>query len=282
MIKQVPLGLGVLTISPVMTHALASMILACCLAGADAPAVQWRPGFLGAAVEESADGEQTGIRLKHLVPGGPGSMAKLEAGDLIVTVNGQTVSETHEFVEMMRGTTPGSVLRLSLLRAGKWKKINVLLGELPSFDELAAAADPPRVAGGVMQLGGGTVDGNLTSSANLLLRGGARVTRDFDQNWTGVIDIEIADRDEYPALDVGGTVTLSGILYVQLNNFTPTLGDRFEIIRGARAIKGHFGKIILPGLPDGMRWRVVYDQLSKQQDLDGDGKHDVTLEVVKR
>ncbi len=78
-------------------------------------------------------------------------------------------------------------------------------------------------------------------------------------------------------LNVNGDVSLAGILYVRLEKTVPKLGDRFEIVRNARSIKGSFGKVILPDLPDNLVWQVVYDDLKAGIDLDGDGKYDVTL-----
>jgi len=60
---------------------------------------------------------------------------------------------------------------------------------------------------------------------------------------------------EYDQLKISGVASLDGTLYGELlGGFTPSAGQRFDIFNGPTS--GHFARIILPELNDGLSWNT--------------------------
>jgi serine protease Do len=65
----------------------------------------------------------------------------VQRGDVIVAVDGKAVEDAGHFRNLVAGTPPGTPLRLSFVRDGRTRTVEVAVGELP---ERAAAARPVR------------------------------------------------------------------------------------------------------------------------------------------
>jgi serine protease Do len=72
---------------------------------------------------------------------GPAAKAGVEAGDVITTVNGQTISDARELARVISGIAPGATARLDVLHQGKSKVVNLTLGKLPNAEEVKADAE---------------------------------------------------------------------------------------------------------------------------------------------
>ncbi|MDR2137926.1 MAG: Do family serine endopeptidase [Synergistaceae bacterium] len=98
-------------------------------------------GWLGVAVQDltvefaEAYGieAETGVIVGDVFPGSAAERARLQRGDVIVAVNGETVKDVQWFVNKVRSQPPGAALRLEVLRAGESEPIDVTakLGENP-------------------------------------------------------------------------------------------------------------------------------------------------------
>jgi len=62
---------------------------------------------------------------------GPADKAGLQPGDIIVQVNGNTVSGGRELMETVARNAPGSTLSLTILRQGEKLRIETVIGERP-------------------------------------------------------------------------------------------------------------------------------------------------------
>jgi hypothetical protein len=96
---------------------------------------------------------------------------------------------------------------------------------------------------------------------------------------SGELAVQIGPQGQHTGLKVSGDVTLREKLSVQLEQHDPKAGEKREIISNAARITGKFAEVQLPELPNGLRWKLIYDDVANGKDLDGDGRYDVTLTV---
>ena len=99
----------------------------------------------------------------------------------------------------------------------------------------------------------------------------------------GTLEFRINSKGEHTGLQVDGNIEINKSTFkVELDDYEPVLGEKREVIFGARSIKGKHHKFELPPLPVGLGWKVVYDDVRKGADLDKDGLYDVFLIVVAK
>jgi S1-C subfamily serine protease len=65
-------------------------------------------------------------------PGSPAAAAGLQAGDVILSIDGTSIDTDHELSTLILPHAPGETLTLSVLRGGKTSTVKVTLGTLPS------------------------------------------------------------------------------------------------------------------------------------------------------
>lgn len=233
-------------------------------------------GYLGVEVSDPTVDEVKGPYVHTIVPEGPAALAGIRKYDIILAVDDTPIPNAVTYIEEIASLAPGTMVKLTIWRKGKEMPITVTLGSRPLFNTNLLQEDPPRVLGGTGELKGNSY-GGITTGGNVIVREKSTpVKGDFVQRWTGVMDIQIDKRTNHAQLRVEGDVYLAGILYVGFSNVKPRPGERFELIRNAKSLRGRFGKVMLPDIT-GAKGRIVYDDLEKKQDLDADGKYDVTL-----
>jgi serine protease Do len=71
--------------------------------------------------------------------GSPAQKAGIKAGDVIVSVNGETVTDARNLARRISAMAPGTSVRLGIIRGGKEDTLTLTLGELPK--ERQARAD---------------------------------------------------------------------------------------------------------------------------------------------
>jgi serine protease Do len=88
-------------------------------------------------------GETRGAIVADLAPGGPSQRAGLQAGDVIVAINGRNVKTNSELTREVAKAKPGDVLRLEVMREGRRRTVEVRSGVRPSERELAVNDNTP-------------------------------------------------------------------------------------------------------------------------------------------
>jgi serine protease Do len=97
-------------------------------------------GYLGVMIQEVTPalakafnmGEPYGALVSEVTAGSPASKAGIEKGDVIVQLNGEKVSDSRSLRVKIAAMSPGSTVRLKLLRDGSEREASVTLGELPA------------------------------------------------------------------------------------------------------------------------------------------------------
>jgi serine protease Do len=103
-------------------------------------------GYIGATIQnytrEMAEaqglGDQRGAIVSDTVPGGPSARAGLQAGDVVISVNGVAVTTSSELTREVAKATAGDNLRLEIIRGGDRRTLQVRSGVRPNESELAA------------------------------------------------------------------------------------------------------------------------------------------------
>jgi serine protease Do len=76
-----------------------------------------------------AYGASNGVFVQSVTAGGPAAKAGIEASDIIVGVNGQTVKDGDQLVQTISAAQPGASVNLKLLRDGKPVEVSVKIGD---------------------------------------------------------------------------------------------------------------------------------------------------------
>ncbi len=72
-----------------------------------------------------------GVYITQVVQGGPGDLAGLQTGDIVVKIDGQDVASVEELVKIVRGYKIGSSVKLAFWRANTKQTTSVTLGQSP-------------------------------------------------------------------------------------------------------------------------------------------------------
>jgi serine protease Do len=72
---------------------------------------------------------------------GPAAKAGIESGDVITSVNGESVKDARELARTIGGIAPGISVKLNVLHKGQDKVVNLTLGQLPNTVEAKADND---------------------------------------------------------------------------------------------------------------------------------------------
>jgi len=96
-----------------------------------------RRGYLGVAIQDdpnllkSFGYEGKGVVVSEVVPGLTAEKAGLEPGDIITKVDGTAVGNNDELRQLIARKKPNSTVKLSIIRSGKSRELNVELSEMP-------------------------------------------------------------------------------------------------------------------------------------------------------
>jgi S1-C subfamily serine protease len=91
-----------------------------------------RRGYLGVGLHpvQLPDG-QSGLIILSIEPGGPAARAGIFVGDVLLTLEGQTVSDTDDVQAHLGGDRIGKSVTAGLVRGGSHLTIEVIPGERP-------------------------------------------------------------------------------------------------------------------------------------------------------
>jgi serine protease Do len=76
-----------------------------------------------------AYGGAQGIFVQKVEPGGPAEKAGLQAGDVIIALNGKPVTRGQELMEMVADSAVGQNMKITVMRDGKKQDFNVVIGD---------------------------------------------------------------------------------------------------------------------------------------------------------
>lgn len=94
----------------------------------------------------------SGVIITRISDGSPAAKAKLEVGDLILTIDGKSVGSVRELTRNISEKPVGKTIAVSLVRDGRLRDISVTLAELKD-DEADVAASVPDTAASSNDLG---------------------------------------------------------------------------------------------------------------------------------
>jgi Do/DeqQ family serine protease len=93
-----------------------------------------------------------GILINSVTPGSPAERAGLARGDIITALNGQPVTDTNSLRNRIAGAGPGADVRLTVVRDGRERQVNVRLAEFTAANA-PSSPDSPRGESGGARLG---------------------------------------------------------------------------------------------------------------------------------
>ncbi|MEA3035289.1 MAG: serine protease Do, partial [Sphingomonadales bacterium] len=102
-------------------------------------------GYIGVSLQEvdediaAAMGvpKNQGELIRGITPGGPAARAGIQQGDVVVAVNGQTVTPDQTLAYLVSQQPVGSRVPVELVRDGQRRTVTVAIGERPSEEDLA-------------------------------------------------------------------------------------------------------------------------------------------------
>jgi hypothetical protein len=75
--------------------------------------------------------EPRGVGVIEVTPGSPGARAGLEAGDVIIAIEGREIADSRELAQTIRGFSPGATVRFNLIRMGRGRTVSLTLEARP-------------------------------------------------------------------------------------------------------------------------------------------------------
>jgi S1-C subfamily serine protease len=89
-------------------------------------------GYLGLGLQPVRVGEGTGAMVMGVEGNGPGAAADMRQGDIIVAWNGKPVRDVRSISRALGPDSVGTVIELSILRAGSPSTVRMTIGERPA------------------------------------------------------------------------------------------------------------------------------------------------------
>jgi len=122
-------------------------------------------------------GKPVGALVQSVEAGGPAEKAGIEAGDIILKVDGKAVEKSGDLPRMICNTKPGTRTALQVFRRGATRELTVTVGEFEAERPTRRAqADQGASAPATKStLGLGVVDLTDAQKKELRVRGGVRV-----------------------------------------------------------------------------------------------------------
>ena len=122
-------------------------------------------------------GQAAGALVRNVQSDGPAQKAGVEAGDIIVKVDGTAVEKSGDLPRIIGGIKPGTRSTLQVFRRGALRDIAVTVGEFPAerAEQRAQSQSPPKSAAARAALGLTVVDLTDVQKEELGVKGGVRV-----------------------------------------------------------------------------------------------------------
>ncbi len=78
--------------------------------------------------------------------GSPATLAGIKSGDAIINVDGKKVEDARDLSKIIASYSPGTTVKLGIVRGGKDQTVEVKLGKLPTDQKMASADEPAKPA----------------------------------------------------------------------------------------------------------------------------------------
>jgi len=171
-----------------------------------------------------------GAYITYVTPGAPGEQGGLQAGDVVVSLNGSPIEGSNELTRAVGSVKPGETLRLDLLREGRRQTITLRAGTRPANLGAAEAQAGDETAPDAPDVAAGEKVEGLTVAA---ISPALRSRYDLPADARGVVITAVETRSE-----AGRLRFQPGMVIVQANgrNLTSVkdLRDAVEAVRTAR------------------------------------------------
>jgi serine protease Do len=148
-----------------------------------------RRGWLGVRIQDVTDDVADAMGLEipagaliSDVPEGPARDAGLEAGDVIVTFDGEPIEDTRELVRAVADTTVGKVVPVEVIRNGNREVIEVTLGRREEAERTVPAA---------MDQDGGSIEGEMLGLTVSVLTVELRDQLGLDDDVQGLVVLDV-------------------------------------------------------------------------------------------
>lgn len=107
-------------------------------------------GWLGVVIQEVDKGlaesfgldRPAGALVAQVLDNGPAAKGGIKVGDVILSVNGQKIEESADLPHLVGNLKPGAKADMEIIRDGKRQTLNVIVGDMPKDDSVAANGEP--------------------------------------------------------------------------------------------------------------------------------------------
>ena len=120
-------------------------------------------------------GKAQGALVQGVEPGTPAEKAGIEAGDIIVKVDGRAVDKSVDLPRIIGATKPGTRTTLQVFRRGSTKDITVTVAEIEPDKTAKARSEPASAAAAKSSLGLTVADLTEAQKREGRLKGGVRI-----------------------------------------------------------------------------------------------------------
>jgi serine protease Do len=123
-------------------------------------------------------GKAEGALINRIEPGAPADKAGLEAGDVIIKIDGKPIEKSSDLPRLVGNTKPGTKSKLTIFRRGATKELSIVIAELEPekvAKKPVEVEEKPKAANSVQGLGLVVADLTDPQKAELKIKGGVRV-----------------------------------------------------------------------------------------------------------
>lgn len=123
-------------------------------------------------------GKPQGALVRGVEPGSPAEKAGVEAGDIIIKLDGKAIEKSSDLPRLVGNTKPGTRSTLTVFRRGTTKDLMVTIGELEPEKSARAKTEreeKPKATGAVTAFGLTVSDLTDAQKRELKVKGGVRV-----------------------------------------------------------------------------------------------------------
>ncbi|MDF3931491.1 DegQ family serine endoprotease [Pseudomonas citronellolis] len=157
-------------------------------------------GWLGVVIQEVSKDlaeslgldKPAGALVAQLVQDGPAAKGGLQVGDVILSLNGQTINESADLPHLVGGMKPGDKASLEVFRDGSRKTLDMTIGNLPDEDEEVAAIEGQGAERSSNRMGVTVADLTAEQRKSLDIKGGV-VIKDVQDGPAAMIGLRPGD-----------------------------------------------------------------------------------------